>query len=195
MKLSILVLTVPRRLTTFFPKIIRCLEGQIKDRKDIEVFGLYDNKKMTVGGKRNALLHIARGKFTTFVDDDDRVSDDYIDSIMAAIDANPDADCIIYDIICTIKRNGIVQKEKLCKYGIEYEKFGATTPDGKNWAGKPEHRMVYNSKISKEVKFPEKNFKEDLIWTKEAALKIKNQVKIDKVLYYFDFDYAITETQ
>ena len=59
---------------------------QIGSREDIEVIVLYDNKKRTIGQKRNALLDLAQGNHLVFLDDDDRISDDYILSIMEILD-------------------------------------------------------------------------------------------------------------
>ena len=42
----------------------------------------FDNKKRTIGKKRDEMLKLAQGKYVTFVDDDDRISDDYVDEIM-----------------------------------------------------------------------------------------------------------------
>jgi hypothetical protein len=39
--------------------------------KDIEILLFLDNKKRTVGGKRDALVQMSRGKYFMFVDDDD----------------------------------------------------------------------------------------------------------------------------
>jgi hypothetical protein len=60
MKLSILVLTTPKRLSTFLPKIVTelCRQAQCKD---VEVLWLGDNYKRTVGAKRNALIDICNG--------------------------------------------------------------------------------------------------------------------------------------
>lgn len=193
--LSVLILTVPKRVPTFFSKLVQCLENQTKDRKDVEVLGLYDNKKRTVGEKRNILLNVAKGKFIAFVDDDDRVSPDYISSITEAIINNPEADCIVFDCLCTIIKNGKVTVKRHCKYGIEFTSFGITTPDGRNWAGKPVHTMAYSSKIAKQIPFPARNFKEDFEWSNKACLEIKNQIRINKILYYYDYNTATTETK
>lgn len=186
MKLSILVPTVPRRLRTFFPSIIEELENQIGDLP-IEILGLYDNKRMTVGEKRNSLLKIARGEYVTFIDDDDRIDNDYIKDILKILNENPEADCVVYDILYINK----IGKKQHCRYGIEYD----YTLEGKDWYGKPAHTHVWKREIAIKGKFPEENFGEDLSWVSQVWPLIKNQVRIDKVLYYYYFNLDVSETR
>ena len=179
-KLSILVPTVPSRIDAFYPKLIKELLNQIGSRNDIEVIGLFDNKKRTVGEKRQNLLNLANGEYLVFIDDDDRISKDYVIDIMNTIETNPSVDCIVFNCICSIEGG----YGKLCKYGIEFE-YGDIL-DGKEWRGKPAHTMVYKSSIAKKHSYISSNFGEDINWVKRASQDIKTQVRIDKVLYYYD---------
>lgn len=178
MKLSILVPTVPNRLETFYPRIMKVLLEQTKNTGSVEILGFFDNKKRTVGEKRQNLLDLAKGEYLVFIDDDDRISEDYVDSILQAIKENPNCDCIVFDCICKIE-NG---PETYCKYGIEYEYKTV----GQNWYGKPAHTMVYKSSIAKKHRYINSNYGEDMDWVKKAWKDIKNQVRIEKVLYYYD---------
>ena len=190
MKFSILILTLPSRINSFFPKITEHLQSQIGNRNDIEILALYDNKRRSVGEKRNALLDLARGKYLTFIDDDDRVSDDYISSIMKVID-NENTDCIVFDCMCTINN----QIKRYCKYGIEYNYTCTKDHPVQQWTGKPAHTMVYRSEIAKKYRYPEKNRGEDMSWVSQACLDIKKQSRIDKLLYYYDFNKSTSETR
>ena len=99
--LTILVPTVPSRINYFYPRIMKQLMDQTKNYNDVEVISFFDNKKRTIGKKRDEMLKLAQGKYVTFVDDDDRVSEDYVDEIMNAI-TNNDVDCIVYNVICCV---------------------------------------------------------------------------------------------
>lgn len=187
MKLSILIPTVPSRLHHFFPYITEKLERQTKGRKDIEIIGLYDNKRMKLGDKRNYLLSIARGQYLTFVDDDDDIADTYIQDIMNILDTNSNVDCIVYDVINDIDN----YLQLYCRYGIEYE-YNRKHND---WYGKPAHTHVWRSEIAKQCFFPSETFGEDMDWVAQAWPKIVNQVRIDKVLYYYNYNTTVTETR
>jgi len=186
-KLSILVLTTPRRVNNMFSELMKELDKQIGNKKDIEVLGLYDNKTKSVGEKRNNLVSLAKGQFLCFIDDDDRIDDSYIESIMSAIDQNPSADCICFGCETTV--NGA--DKHFSKYSISYE-YERT---GDQWRGKPSHTMVWRSAIAKKYSFPVVNYNEDVPWVMKAHKDIKNEIQIDKILYYYIFDSNISETR
>lgn len=193
-KLSVLVSTIPRRLTTFYPHIMSKFLFQIGNRYDIELLGFFDNKKRTVGQKRNELLRMAQGEYLTFIDDDDDVADDYIQAVMTTLYDNPTADCIVYDCITSI--NNDPQQETYSKYSIKYEYTQWRDENGKlQWRGKPAHTMVYKSDIAKKHIYKDANYGEDVDWVVRACQDIKNEIRIDKVLYYYHFNSQISETR
>jgi len=75
---------------------------QTADCPDIEVLQLADNRRMSVGEKRQALVDIARGRFWSMVDDDDMVAEDYVSTIRAALDADRDLDVICFPAILRV---------------------------------------------------------------------------------------------
>lgn len=194
MKLSILVATVPNRIRSFYPNIMEKLMNQIGDRKDIELIGLFDNKRRTVGAKRNDLLNMARGEFLVFIDDDDDVANDYIQLVSQAIEQFPSADCIVYDCITTI--NDDPNQTTYSQYSIHNEYTQWRDQNGKlQWRGKPAHTMVYRSSIAKAHKYPDQNYGEDVHYVRRASKDIKQEIKIDKVLYYYRFNSKVSETR
>ena len=82
MKLSILILTLPSRRKTFLDDLLNNLEAQASSYPEVEILVFYDNKKRTVGQKRDGVLSLAKGDYMTFIDDDDSVAEDYIKSII-----------------------------------------------------------------------------------------------------------------
>jgi glycosyltransferase involved in cell wall biosynthesis len=202
-KLSILISTIPRRVNNFFPSLVNKLMAQIGDRQDIEIVGFFDNKKRSVGHKRNELLKLAQGEYLVFIDDDDDITDDYISSIMYALSANPEADCVVFDCITTI--NGDTNNQTYSKYSTAYEygQVPATSVNPLNpawtiqnqWRGKPAHTMVYKASIAKGHIYVDKNYGEDVDWVVRACKDIKNEIRIDKVLYLYNFNSAVSETR
>lgn len=186
-KLSILVPSVPSRLTTFYPRIMTELLKQC-EFSDVEIIGLFDNKKRTVGEKRQDLLNLARGEYLVFIDDDDRISDDYISIIMEELYKNPNTDCVVFDCICCSDKSHI---KTLCKYGVEFE-YGYINPEETQWRGKPAHTMVYKSAIAKRHSYNNSSWGEDIDWVVRACKDIREQTRIDKVLYYYDCEPSTT---
>jgi glycosyltransferase involved in cell wall biosynthesis len=203
LKLSILISTIPRRINTFYPALLNKLMAQVGDRWDIEVIGLFDNKKRSVGHKRNELLKLAQGEYLCFIDDDDDIAQDYISSIITSLYANPIADCIVFDCITT--QNGDKNNQTYSKYSINYEYVqvpgispNPVDPTGRiafQWRGKPAHTMVYKSGIAKKHIYMNQNYGEDVDWVKRACQDIRNEVRIDKVLYYYNFNSTVSETR
>lgn len=186
-KLSILIATVPSRIDLYYPSLVKNIMKQIGLARDVEVIALFDNKKRTIGEKRQNLIDLAKGEYLTFIDDDDRISDDYVSSIMETLYSNLNTECVVFDCICCIENSPL---KKLCKYGIEFE-YGDIN-NGTEWRGKPAHTMVYKSSIAKRHKFSEIGNGEDIDWVKRACLDIKIQTRIDKILYYYDANYETT---
>jgi glycosyltransferase involved in cell wall biosynthesis len=183
-KLSILVPTVPNRIDNYYLRIMTDLIQQVAPYPNIELLALFDNKKRSIGKKRDDMLGLAKGEYLVFIDDDDRLSPDYVKDIMDALSANPDTDCVVFDCICKVNSG----PDKLCKYGIEFE-YGDIL-GGKEWRGKPAHTMVYKSSIAKRHPFTDMRSGEDVDWVKRACLDIRNQTRINKVLYYYDAEYS-----
>jgi intein/homing endonuclease len=138
-----------------------------------------------------------------FIDDDDDIAPDYISSVISTLYANPTADCIVFDCITTM--NGDKSNQTYSKYSIDYEYIQVQEP-GPNpidptgriafqWRGKPAHTMIYKSEIAKKHIYINQNYGEDVDWVKRACLEIKNEVRIDKVLYYYNFNSAVSETR
>src|SRR5665213_1437850 len=92
--LSILICALDERKDTFLNKLLAILEPQTQN-KSVEILILSDDAAMNIGAKRNMAIAESRGKYFSFVDDDDRVSVDYVDSILAEIPHDPDV--IVFD--------------------------------------------------------------------------------------------------
>lgn len=183
-KLSIMVATVPNRIDFFYPKIMKSLINQTKKYNDVELIAMFDNKKRTIGKKRQDMIDLSQGDYVVFVDDDDRVSDDYVDKIMTALYNNPTTDCVVFDAFTRI--NGDAGRR--VRFGIEYENYN----EGNELRSKPSHTCVYKSEIAKKHKFVDINRGEDINWMNRACKGIKNQTKINDILYFYDAEYNTT---
>lgn len=93
MRLSILIPTVYDRELQF-AQLRDFLTKQIPSSDDVEILSLcthpVKNGGMPTGGKRQQLLSIAKGQYVVFIDDDDKVSNEYVEEILAATLHNPD---------------------------------------------------------------------------------------------------------
>lgn len=188
--LSFLIPTIPSRIYDTYPKMIVKLLTQIESlgAKNIEILSFFDNKKRTVGAKRNGLLQMAKGDYIAFLDDDDDISSDYVSTIYHTILLHPGVDVVVFNISRPRKR----QTDILGKFDI------AITGQGKKGAlftSFPTHNHVWRANLAKQFDFPELNYAEDKIWSKKISSVATSQAKIDKTLYYYLFDWGVSETR
>ena len=190
MKLSILICTLPDPFRGVFQiqQLISNLTHQAR-RKPVQVAYLGDNKSMTVGTKRNLLMNIAIGERLIFVDDDDRISDNYVDKLLEYCEYKED--CISIGVECT--ENGKNKKT----YDFSFKKnINTRTKKGNNIAGRmPNHLCLWKREIALRVRFPDINLGEDHNWAESQILKDYSLRIMPEILYYYDFDRETTQTR
>lgn len=189
--LSILVCSVHTRYKTFLPKIQEQLYGQLAalsddDQQRIEIMILTDNKQMMLGHKRNKMVELAQGKYVAFVDDDDRLAEDYVSSLLEATAS--DADSIVFK--AEVSLNG--EPPKICHYSKDVKR-DYNHKDG--YYRIPNHICCVKREVSLKSSFPNVLYGEDAGYGKVLLPFLKTEHKIDKVLYYYDYNIETTETQ
>lgn len=176
-KLSVLIPSLPERMSHLTPLIAE-LERQSKELP-VEILVMVENKTNSTGMKRNKLIELAQGNYIVFIDDDDRIDPDYVYSLLKGIEENHDADCITFDVLIDVPDLNI---RKIVKYGIEYS-FGE---DDQFYYRKPNHLMCYKRKLALQHKFADITVGEDDEWAKRANEDILKQVRVPRILYYYD---------
>lgn len=184
--LSILTAGVPSRLQQ-----IALLSSEINKQIvggdfSVEHLILIDNKKRSVGEKRDALLRAARGKYVAYVDDDDWITSDYVQSIMDASKDNPDVITFNQDATHN-DQHAIVE----FRIGNPNEPWvnGATRIKRNAW-----HICAWRHSIAILSHFPATNYGED--WAFAAPLcniKGLKEIHIPMVLHYYRHSETTTE--
>jgi len=189
--LSILVCSVHSRYKTFLPKIQEQLYDQLAalsedDQQRVEIIVLTDNKQMMLGHKRNTMIDIAQGNYIVFVDDDDRIADDYISTLLNATAKGTDA--IVFTAMVSL--NG--EPAKPCYYSKVHRR-DYNKPDA--YYRIPNHICCVKRSVSLKSSFPNILYGEDAGYGKLLLPHLKTEHVIDKVLYYYDYNIDTTETQ
>lgn len=155
---------------------------------EIEILTFIDHKEHSVGHKRTRLVQEASGMFVCFVDDDDQVAMDYVPSIYNTIISNSHIDCIGFKGIITFAG----QNPKEFIHSIQY----------KEWFEKddvyyrpPNHLNPMRREIAASSPFPDKNCGEDFDWAMKIRPHLKEEVFLDKIMYYYLYDQNKTEAQ
>lgn len=192
MQLSILIPSIPsrwERAQKLYTKISKMCEG-----KDIEILLFLDNKKRTVGAKRDALVQMSRGKYFMFVDDDDDLVS--VDEIYQATFQN-------VDVITFKQRCLSPNKDKtpfIVTFGLGNENeinvnrqlTTATDTVFNDCKRPPYHICAWNQKFKK-YRFPESSYGEDWEWVQQCISEAKTELFIDKILHSYNYDQNVSE--
>lgn len=162
------------------------LEKQTKPYEDIEVLALYDNKKRTVGEKRNALLSMANGLYVSFLDDDDSILPTFVEDIHAKLDGV--AQVVNFIIYMTSDF-----EKRTCFYSTKYKK--RTNLGSGLWFGPPSHIHVWLRSLVVDIKYPPISLFEDAAWADIASKRVTKEVQIRKLLYLYKYSYQLSETR
>jgi hypothetical protein len=188
-KLSICICSTHNRYNNFLINMLNNLFSQYnslnnKIQQEIEIISIIDNKKMTIGKKRNELLNCSSGEYVVFVDDDDRVSNDYIIKIYNATFNN--SDVITFNVMVSLNNS----TPKICYYSINYNNDYNTDNE---YYRLPNHLMCVKKDIALDIKYLPINLGEDSEYAKQLKNKIKTEFNINEVLYYYDWNSNTTE--
>lgn len=177
---SILICTIEKR-KNLFNRVYTALQNQIKALRledKIEILYFLDNQENKVGFKRNQLLEKSQGKYVCFVDDDDLVSDNYIQIIYEKLLKNPDCVSLTGKVFVNGVYSGIfVHSLKHVKYfqnnGVRYRP--------------PNHLNPMRRSIAIQFRFPEANQGEDGNWAMQlvASKLLKYEEEINTPYYFY----------
>lgn len=189
-RLSILIPSIPSRIERFLLPLLKRLETQA-DGKSVEILTFIDNKKRSVGLKRDSLVQIARGDYLAFVDDDDEVTDDYVASIVEAINTVDGVDVVTFKQWVTINDGN----QFTVDFSIQNQNEEAKVIEGvwQDIKRQPFHICVWRSELAKKHRFTDASYGEDWHWAKRVIEDVGSEAKIDKHLHYYRYSDAVTE--
>ena len=153
----------------------------------IEIIWFSDRAEAhSIGFKRNVLLSLAQGTYVNFLDDDDMVSDHYIEMIYQKIMMSPN----VIELRGILTWNG--QNPQLFIHSIRYDSYFHRNENGKVvYYRYPNHLNTMLREIAQKFKFPETgplgNQGEDKNWATQIAHSklLKKEESIDIPYYYY----------
>lgn len=155
---SVLIPTIPGRerslehlIASLRDKCARCAPGL-----RLQICLAYDNREMSIGSKRQLLLGKAEGKYLSFIDDDDDITDAYIEDLQACLQGQ-------YHTMRLRGQMGpypfVHSTEITMKHPM------ATMDEPAVFQRPPNHLNPMLSDIAKLVRFKDATYAEDLDWT------------------------------
>ena len=155
---SVLIPTIPGREAGLarLTQSIREKVARICPHLRYEFCVEFDNKEMSIGMKRQKLLDSAKGKYLSFIDDDDDITDAYIEDL---------SECI-KGVYHTMRLRGqMSQYPFVHSTEITMASPMATMEDPPLFQRPPNHLNPMLSDVAKFVKFKDAVHGEDLDWT------------------------------
>lgn len=118
----------------------------------------FDNKEMPIGDKRERMIQVSTAKYSAFIDDDDEITDAYIEDMAAMIAQN-----------CNVMRLRGVLHDYTFTHSIE-AKLSETMAVGNEFRRPPNHLNPMMTDVAKLVRYKTNLSRgEDLDWTIRMA--------------------------
>lgn len=178
MKFLILICTLPERVDKL-RRLKFDLDKQISKYNGLVNYKIHDaGPAMPTGTKRNQLIEQSMSEYFSFVDDDDKISSDYVQQIMLATEKNPDV--ITFNGWMTT--SGSNRQNFTIKLGSRYEEKNG------HYYRFPNHLCVFKREKVRHIKFPDLWVQEDYLWAKAIHDRhiLKTEVHIEADLYHYD---------
>lgn len=152
--------------------------------REVEINTYIDDRRHSIGAKRTFLLQNARGEFIAFVDDDDRVSADYIERIVSAIKTKGPFDVIGMSGIWHDVKN---RRRKRFVHSLEHKEYFER--NGVFYRC-PNHLNPIRTELIRDIPFPDSSYGEDTSWAltvcRSGVLKKEHKLS-SRPLYHYDF--------
>lgn len=179
-KWTIAILTVRVREGKF-RRLVEGLQQQIGDR-DIEIL-VANQEDWTVSRKRQWCLDNAKGEYFNFIDDDDKVADNYVDAIYPLLDG---VDYIGFQL--QYYHNGDPWKPTF--HSLRYGDHHASA-DAEGFYRSVSHLNPIRTEIARQGAY-EGSFGEDHRWSEQVNPQTEHY--IDQVMYHYLFSPATSLT-
>ncbi len=187
--LSILTPTIPSRFEKM-KALSDSIQAQIGELP-VEHLVFSDNKKRSIGMKREALMQIANGSYISFCDDDDFVHPIYCAELVAAIRSNPEVDVVSFD------QNAVLDGKKFTvSFGLGNKNEQAQIgPDDQfyNIQRQPFHVCAWRASLAKKYHFENTGENEDWLWVQQLLAEAKTEIHIPKILHTYRYDSNLSE--
>ena len=196
--LSILIASLECRAAPL-AELLAELHRQIFQNADpwaVEIHIARDAGAQNVGVKRDALLRRARGRYVCFIDDDDMVAHTYIQDILDAGRAEPNADCVVFAGRLEVDGRYVGPFD----YSIAHRRYYQTA---NRYYRTPNHLCPVKRELALAVGFAPLNCGEDTDYARrlypllktEASVRVRPDAPERKELYRYRFSPSLTATQ
>ena len=194
--LSILTPTIPSRDYEFC-YLSASLSIQILDLEENHptlglVEYLFDNSKsflnggLSIGKKRQSLVERATGKYLLFLDDDESISPNYLETIVRLCQL--DCDVVTFRSIAKMDNYWSV-----IDMSLKNKEDEEATPD-RIVKRKPWHINAIRSEFAKLYEFPDTNYSEDALWMRNVLYHLESEAHTDAIIHQYNHSVKTSES-
>ena len=187
LRLSILICTIPERKEIFDRLYQKITLQNIECRRVHKTLGraevLYDDSKRfldggpSIGEKRQELLDRAKGLYICYLDDDEDVSPDYVETLLRLV--WEDKDVCTFRSLVKLSNNWALVDMKL---GNPNEQINPETITLRP----PWHVCPVKREFSQIVRFTDSNYGEDWVWFEKVLEQCKTEEHTDKIIHNYN---------
>jgi hypothetical protein len=155
----------------------------------VNVLAYWDTGEMTkrlgsalaaIAAKRQALLDAAKSDYVSWLDDDDWVADDYVASILEALDQRPD----MVGFTMEVRKNG--RPHQLGLLSLRHRRWSQS--DDGTYLRDITHANPIRTEIARTASFLDRRGgPEDVAWVAQLRGRVRTEVVVDKVLHHYDW--------
>jgi hypothetical protein len=182
--LSILIPTLPERHSNFielYGKLWRQMYHVHINHESLgEIEWIKDDSKrfinggLSIGKKRESLVQRATGKYLCFLDDDDDIAPNYVETLVRM--CHEDKDVVTFRDFTTTDFYWTI-----IDMSLNHTEDEQATPD-RIVKRKPWLVCPVRSEYAKQFEFPDINYGEDAIWMSQVLTLCKTEVHTDQIL-------------
>lgn len=184
--LSVLICTIPERVD-MFTKLYNELHRQLEYMQTfhstlghIEILVNSDKRFLeggpSIGKKRESLVNLAEGKYLCFLDDDEAISPNYVETLVRLCQRDAD--------VCTFRNISRMENYWcLVDMGLHYPNDQASpmiTVRRKPW-----HICPVRSSFAKLHPFPDTNYSEDFEWMEKVLAHCTTEAKSESIIHEY----------
>jgi hypothetical protein len=185
--LSILIPSIPKRADKL-KKLFYILLNQIDQLAQHEMLGkveiVMDESKsfldggLSIGKKRQGLVNEATGKYLCFLDDDESIAPNYVETLLRLCNCDLDV-CTFRSIIKLDSAWGMVDMRLVYKTNDQFSpEYIMRRP--------PWHICPVRSEFAKLYEFEDINNAEDYAWFKKVLTHCTTEAHTDKILFQYN---------
>lgn len=187
MILSIVMITIPERIEAF-KKLFHHVQAQIDACHEVHpslgmaeivpvVTAKYTHGGPSIGKKRQTGLELARGKYVCWLDDDDWVSPDYVETIIRL--AQNDSDILTFNNFSKLEGYWMTVIMRLKYKEDEQPRPGIIKR-------RPYHVCAFKKKLLTGIEFPDMNWDEDTEFILKALERCKTESHSKSILHQYN---------